>query len=420
MPQPAPVAATERLETLDVLRGFALLGILAMNIRAMALPFGAYMYPYALFDYTGPNRAAYIFTSTAFDLKMMGLFSMLFGAGALLYAAKSTETGKAPRGLWFRRMGWLLAIGLIHSYLIWDGDILVPYALCGILLLWWVRRLPAWALAAGAAGLLAIGAFLSVGHGWAWDGMPAAERAKEAEVWMPTREQAAAQLARLLGSYPEVVAHRAPFVLMAQTFFFVFFFFWRCGGMMLLGMALYKWGFLDGRRAVREYVLAAAVGIPVGLALAWYGTVALEGVRFTMPQRTVSDLWNYTGAVLASIGYAAALILLVKREAAPRLRRAFAAIGQMALTNYLLQSAITSVLFLGWGVGLAGRFDYAEQLAVVAAIWAFQLAVSPVWLARYRFGPAEWAWRSLTYWQVQPMVRDRSRHSQLGGAAAGH
>src|SRR5262245_7785566 len=94
----APVSSGARLETLDVLRGFALLGILAMNIRAMAGPFSSYMYPYALYDYTGANRAAYIFTSTVYDLKMMGLFSMLFGAGVLLYAAKTTESGKPPRG----------------------------------------------------------------------------------------------------------------------------------------------------------------------------------------------------------------------------------------------------------------------------------------------------------------------------------
>jgi uncharacterized protein len=419
MVRPAPVAGTDRLETLDVLRGFALLGILAMNIRAMAAPFGTYMYPYALFDYTGPSRAAYIFTSTAFDLKMMGLFSMLFGAGVLLYAAKSTATGKPPRGLWFRRMFWLLIIGLAHAYLIWDGDILVPYALCGILLLWWVRRLPAWALAAGAVGLLAIGATLTIGHGLVWDVMPEAQRTQEAEMLMPTREQTAAQLAHMLGSYPEIVAHRASFVLLAQTFYFLFFFFWRCGGMMLLGMALYKWGFLDGRRVARDYVVAAAICIPAGLALAWYGTVALERVRFRMPQRTVADLWNYAGAVLASVGYAAALILVVKRAALPRLRRALAAVGQMAFTNYLLQSVITSVVFLGWGFGLAGRFDYAEQLVAVAAIWAFQLAVSPVWLARYRFGPAEWLWRSLTYWQVQPMRRETPASSELGRAAAG-
>ena len=163
---PVPVASGERIETLDVLRGFALLGILAMNIRAMAAPFSAYMYPYALFDFTGASRAAYIFTSVVFDLKMMGLFSMLFGAGVLLYAAKPTESGQPPRGLWFRRMFWLLVIGLVHAYLIWDGDILVPYALCGLLLLWWVRRLQCRRAARWPARrVLLVGVLLSVGHG---------------------------------------------------------------------------------------------------------------------------------------------------------------------------------------------------------------------------------------------------------------
>ena len=303
-------------------------------------------------------------------------------------------------------MFWLLVIGLVHAYLIWDGDILVPYALCGILLLWWMRRLPAWALLIAAVGLLAAGAALSVLHGMNWSAQPEAQRAEEAAIWMPTREQASEQLVEMHGSYWEVVESRAEFAFMSQTFFFVVFFLWRCGGMMLLGMALYKWGFLDGRRSTRAYALAAAICIPAGLGLAWYGTVALERVRFTMPERTVADVWNYAGAVLASIGYAAALILVVQRGAAVRLRRALAAVGQAAFTNYLLQSIITSVLFLGWGFGLAGRFDYAQQLLVVAAIWAFQLAVTPLWLARYRFGPAEWLWRSLTYWQIQPLGRE--------------
>ena len=402
----APVSASARLETLDVLRGFALLGILAMNIRAMAAPFSAYMNPTTLFEYTGPSRAAYIFTSVVFDLKMMGLFSMLFGAGVLLYAAKPTESGKPPRGLWFRRMFWLLAFGLVHAYLIWDGDILVPYALCGIILLWWVRRLPAWALMTGAVLFLAVGAGLSVGHGIAWDSMGEAERAEMAEMMMPTPEQSREQLANLLRSYPEVVAHRAPFVFGAQTFFFLMFFLWRCGGMMLLGMSLYKTGFLDGSRSIAHYALVAATCIPVGLALAWYGTIELERVRFAMPQRTIADLWNYAGAVLASVGYAATLIIIVKSGVLGVLRRSLAAVGQMAFSNYLFQSIITSILFLGWGFGLAGQFDYAEQLLVVAAIWAFQLVMSPVWLARYRFGPAEWLWRSLTYWKRQPMQRD--------------
>jgi uncharacterized protein len=406
MTQPVPVPASERVESLDVLRGFALLGILAMNIRAMAAPFSAYMYPYALFDYVDSSRAAYVFTSVVFDLKMMGLFSMLFGAGVLLYAAKSTESGTPPRALWFRRMFWLLVIGLVHAYLIWNGDILVPYALCGMLLLWWVRRLPAAALLAGSVGFLAVGVVLSLVFGDMWDSMPEADRAREAALWMPTRDQAREQLGHLLGSYPQVVAHRAPFVFMTQTMIFVVFFFWRVGGMMLLGMALYKFGFLDGRRATRDYALAAATCIPLGLALAWYGVVELERVRFLMPGRATADLWNYVGSVLASVGYAAALILLVKRGALGPLRRALAAVGQMAFSNYLFQSAVTSVLFLGWGLGLAGQFDYAQQLIIVAAIWIVQLVISPLWLDRFRFGPAEWLWRSLTYGQRQPMRRE--------------
>jgi uncharacterized protein len=412
----APVSASERLETLDVLRGFALLGILAMNIRAMAAPFSAYVNPHSLFDYSGINRAAYLFTSVVYDLKMMGLFSMLFGAGVLLYAAKPTESGKHPTGLWFRRMFWLLMFGLVHAYLIWDGDILVPYALCGILILWWVRRLPAWALMLGAVVMLAVGAGLSIGHGIAWDSMSESERAEQAEMWMPTRAQANEQVAVLQGGYFDIVADRALFVFMGETFFFLVFFLWRCGGMMLLGMSLYKMGFLDGRRSIGHYAVVAVLCIAAGLSLAWYGTIELERVRFAMPQRTVADLWNYTGAVLASVGYAAALIIIVKTGALPLLRRALSAVGQMAFSNYLLQSVITAIIFLGWGFGLVGQMDYAEQLLVVAAIWTFQLIVSPIWLTHYRFGPAEWLWRSLTYWQRQPMRRETRRLGAVAGA----
>lgn len=412
-----PVSGRDRIETLDVLRGFALLGILAMNIRGMATPLSAYLYPYALFDYSGASRAAYIFTSVVFDLKMMGLFSMLFGVSVLLYASKSTDAGQPPRALWFRRMGWLLAIGLVHAYLIWGGDILVPYALCGILILWWVRRLPAGALLAGSLALLGIGAALTIMHGLTWEGMTDAERAQEAALMMPTPEQAREHVGWMLGSYTETVARHAPQVFMFETLFFLTFFLWRCSGMMLLGMALYKWGFLDGRRSTGTYVRTAALCIPIGLALAWYGTAELERVQFALPPRILLDLWNYAGAILASVGYAAVLVLIVKYGALSRLRKALAAVGQMALSNYLLHSVTASVLFLGWGFGLAGQFDYAEQLAVVVVIWAVQLIVSPIWLRRYYFGPAEWAWRSLTYWQRQPMRRERGSWPVTGAVA---
>jgi uncharacterized protein len=350
---------------------------------------------------------------------MMGLFSMLFGVSVLLYAAKPTASGKPPHALWFRRMFWLLLIGLVHGYLIWNGDILVPYALCGLLLLWWVRRWSASVLAATAGGLLFVGALLSVGHGFAWNGMSEAARAEELAMRMPSAEALRTEVSQMLGGYWDIVRQRAPVTFMFQTFIFAVFFFWRCSGMMLLGMALYKWGFLDGRRPERTYVSVAAICLPVGLALAWYGTVALERIGYGMPQRTVADLWNYTGAILASVGYAAVLVLVVKRRILGGLRRTLAAVGQMAMTNYLLQSVITAVVFLGWGFGLAGRLDYAGQLFVVAAIWVFQLLVSPVWLSRYRIGPAEWLWRSLTYGKRQPIRRDTPPSPELRGAPAG-
>ena len=406
MLQAAPVSSSHRLETLDVLRGFALLGILAMNIRIMAGTFGSYMYPLAMFEYTGAHRAAYLFTATFFDLKMMGLFSMLFGVSVLLYAAKSGASDRTLRGLWFRRMFWLLVIGLVHAYLIWDGDILVPYALCGILVLWWLRRLSATALFAASFVVLLIGAGLTVGHWFGWASMSEADRTQELAMMMPTEAQTDEQLAAMLGSYVDVVSHRAPIVLLFQTFIFATFFLWRCSGMMLLGMALYKSGFLDGRREARTYALTAAVCLPIGLGLAWYGAMELDRARFAMPERILLDLWNYTGAVFASVGYASVLILAVKLNALGGLRRRLAAVGQMALTNYLFHSVLTSIVFLGWGLGFAGRLDYAAQLYFVVGVWIVQLILSPIWLARYRFGPAEWLWRSLTYWKRQPMRRD--------------
>ena len=153
---------------------------------------------------------AYLFTSVVFDLKMMGLFSMLFGASVLLYSAKFRRRVSRPRGLWFRRMGWLLVIGLVHAYFIWGGDILVPYALCGMLILWWVRRLSAGAAAGGDRIADCRRRALTIAHGLGWEGMTEAERAQEAALMMPTPEQAREQLGGMLGSYHEIVAHHAP------------------------------------------------------------------------------------------------------------------------------------------------------------------------------------------------------------------
>jgi uncharacterized protein len=153
------------------------------------------------------------------------------------------------------------------------------------------------------------------------------------------------------------------------------------------------------------YIRTAAACLVIGLGLSSYGVTVLESVDYALPARMLADLWNYTGSVFTSVGYASVLLLIVRRRWLAGLRRRLAAVGQMAFSNYLFQSVATSVMFLGWGFDLTGRFNYAEQLLVVAAIWLFQLVVSPVWLTRFRFGPAEWLWRSLTYGRRQPMSR---------------
>jgi uncharacterized protein len=254
--------------------------------------------------------------------------------------------------------------------------------------------------------MLAIGAALAIAHGLAWDSMSEADRAAELELMMPTREQALGHVQLMRGSYLGFVAGSAAATLMFETLFFALFFFWRCGGMMLLGMSLYKSGFLEGRLSLSTYARVALIATPLGLGLAFIGALELDRVAYAMPIRALVDLWNYAGAVFASIGYAATLIWIVKRGAMAGVRHRLAAVGQMALSNYLFHSITASVVFLGWGLGLAGRFNYAAQLLIVVAIWMVQLLVSPIWLRNFRYGPAEWLWRTLTYGRVQPMRQE--------------
>lgn len=382
-----------------------------MNIRSFAGPFASYMNPtLGEGTYEGASRVAYIFTSIVFDTKMMSLFSMLFGAGVIVFAAKRTSSGRPPRGLWFRRMAWLLVIGCIHAYLIWEGDILVPYALCGMLVLWWARRLPPpWLIAAGLA-MVSIGVLLWALMGLGIEHAPPDVRAQQIAMFEPSPEQFQAEIETYTGSYAEIVRARAPRALAAQTTFFLIFVLWRAGGMMLIGAALMKLGFLSGALPRGRYAAIAVTGLGIGGALVVWGVVALEATGYAMPRRMRLDLYNGFGSVFMAVGYAALLIWLHKGGLLGRLGRALGAAGRMAFTNYLAQSLLCTFLFYGYGAGLFGRLDYAQQLLVVAAVWALQLAWSPWWLARFRFGPMEWAWRSLTYRRLQPMLRRAPVH----------
>jgi uncharacterized protein len=405
---PRPVKERERIAALDVLRGVALLGILAMNIRTFAAPFSTYINPLVMYDYTGASRGAYWGTTLVFDTKMMSIFSMLFGAGALIYGRKEASRHASPARLWYRRNFWLLIIGLVHAYLIWEGDILVIYSLCAFLLLWWTRKLPVWALISLATVMFAIGGLLAFGHVMSFNSLSAEERSAKAALWQPTADDLAEEIAVFRDGYLGIVAHRAPSAFMIQTVYFLAFFLWRAGGMMVLGQALMKLDVLTGARSGRFYLAMALVGYVFGFPLVWIGLQELEAARFAVPQRLVLDLYNYFGSIAVALGHVGLVLWLFRAYGTSPWFDRLAAVGRMALTNYLLQSLVCTTLFYGYGFNLYGQLNYAWQLVVVAAVWALQLALSPWWLRRFHFGPAEWLWRWLTYRMRPPMLRSNT------------
>lgn len=418
---------------MDVLRGVAVLGILAMNIMSFSGPMAGYMNPTVWpGEYAGGNRAAWWLTYLLFDMKMMSLFGILFGAGVVAFSAKarSREETASIRWLWLRRMGWLLTIGMAHAWLLWEGDILVAYALCGLIVVWWLRRLPIpWLLVVAAAMFVvhialaltqAFSIWLAFGeHSSPPFGIPAEQfaelRTGMKEFMAPTPEMIERQIAERRGSWSENFFVRAEMNVYVQLQGIPFFVFWRSSALMLLGVALARTGVLTGARSVRFYAWMAAAGYGVGLPMVLAGLLDSEAHGFDLMRRSLVDSpLNLVGSVLVALGHAGVVLLMVRLGAAGAARRALGAVGRMAMTNYLAQTLICTTLFYGYGLGLYGSLERPALLAIVAAIWAAQLAWSPLWISRFRFGPAEWAWRSLTYWRAQPIRRPRPGREPAG------
>ena len=400
----APVAETARIDSIDVLRGFALLGILVMNIQAFAMPQAAYFNPTAYGDLEGANLWVWLTGRMFFDQKFMTLFSMLFGAGIVLMAGRAEARG-APAGCTIGEMGWLLVIGLLHAHLLWYGDILFTYAVCGMVV-YPLRHLSPGRLVALGTTLLAIGSAPSVGAGMSLPYWP--EEALSAltnEAWRPTPEVIAAELAVYRGGWLAQMPSRSGDALALQTVLLIFWGLWRAGGLMLIGMALFKGDVFGARRSTRFYAGLIAAAVAVGLPLQAYG-LSLDFARgWPVWSFFIGMQFNYWPSIAVSLGYVGLVMLVCRNAALHRLTRPFAAVGQTALTNYLLQTVLCTLVFYGHGLGWFGSVDRVGQIGVVAAVWAVQLVASPLWLRRFRFGPAEWAWRSLTYGARQPLRR---------------
>jgi uncharacterized protein len=423
---PAPVAATERFVSIDMVRGFALLGILAMNVTSFGLPWPAYMCPTIIGGFTGLNFGEWLFAWLVFEEKMMTIFSMLFGAGLVLSTDRAEARGGSPAKFFYRRAAILLVFGLLHGYLLWEGDILFDYALCGMMVYPFRKKLPRTLLPLGVLVLvpgLLIGQGIAIFMGEARQAAARVEAARAAgssptprdegyakawegfyQVFEPTPEEISQEVAvHRHGTYLEIVRARAPFVLKAQTFLFVVFTIWSILGRMLIGMALLKLGVFSAERSKRFYLTLMLVGYGLGWPL-----VALEGYRLIQQNFGVARMiggfnWNELGSILVALGHVGGLITVYKAGAVAWLTRRLAAVGRMALSNYLMHTLICTTIFNGYGLGLFGKLDRVQLMGVVIAIWAFQLWYSPIWLKYFRFGPAEWLWRSLTYGNAQPM-----------------
>ena len=398
------VAQDARIDSIDVLRGFALLGILIMNIQLFAMPNAAYFNPTAYGDLNGANLYVWLGSRLLADQKFMTIFSMLFGAGIVLMAARADRSGDAVR-VHYRRMGWLALIGLAHAHLLWAGDILFLYAVCGMLVYPLRRLSPGLLLAAGTATVAVASAVYFVG-GASMSYWPEEVLTAFTQEWQPAQLVIDPEVAAYRGGWLDQLPVRSTTALSFETLILLLWGVWRAGGLMLIGMALFKRGVFSANRSRRFYGGLIAAALLLGIPLEAYGVVLDFRYGWVATWSFFQgEQFNYWPSIAVSLGYVGLVMLVCQSGALRRATRPFAAVGQMALTNYLLQTVICTTIFYGHGFGLFGSVDRLGQFGVVVAVWVVQLIVSPLWLQRFRFGPAEWVWRSLTYGVRQPLRR---------------
>jgi uncharacterized protein len=400
-----PARDADRIAALDVLRGFALLGILLMNIQSFSMIDAAYENPTAYGDLSGANLVTWWVVHVLADQKFMTIFSMLFGAGIALMTSRAEGRLGRSAALHYRRMGVLWVMGVLHGYLLWYGDILNTYAMCGFVVYGFRRVRPSRQLVLGIVSIMVPSLFALLYGLCVERGIVRVDESWN-EGWRPTPEEILRDMAEYRRGWWSEIAHRAPLTFTIQTYYFAVWLAWRAGGLMLIGMALFRWGFLTGERSIRAYAIAVGVAVLVGIPLIIYGAATNFASGWDVVWCFVfGGQFNYWGSILLSLGWVGVVMIVCKAGVADWLTRRLAAVGQMALTNYLMHTIICTTLFYGHGFRLYGRVERVGQVAIVVAIWVLQLSLSPWWLRQYCFGPAEWLWRSLTYMERQPLRR---------------
>lgn len=410
--EPAP-AARPRLGTLDLIRGVAVLGILAINIAGFAGPMIASTSPNLPLPVGPLDEAAYAFNFLVFEGKMRALFSLLFGAGLVLFWERTEAAGNDGDLLQLRRLGWLLLLGMAHYLLLWWGDILFVYAACGIAALL-LRPL-------GNATLLALA--LGLYYGWHVWGMFDASAAITAETAARHHNASTAQLSLLAERIAPMRAWAAQELREAQLGWLdlvriklVERPFWQIQmvsgvfsetlPLMLIGMVAYRQGVFDGRMPRRRLMEVSVTCTLAGLALTVMFLAYAWPRHFPPVAMNAALVWGLAMPhLMGGIGYAGLLALAAPRLSPTWIGRRIVAAGRMAFSNYVLTSLVMTFLFYGWGLGLFGTVGPLAQWPYVIGGWALMLAWSPLWLRHFRRGPLEWLWRSLVEHRALPNRR---------------
>ena len=409
----------KRIESIDVLRGFALLGILLMNISSFSMPSMAYFSPY-IYDVTVPNHILYSIGHVIADQKFMAIFSMLFGASTMLFVKSAMSKKKRPMILFYSRNFWLLIIGWIHARFVWYGDILFIYALCSFLLFFFRNLRPNAQFIIGCIIYLMPSFSNFALNAFVFDHLDYEDRNAIMEHWNPPEEELQKELEAYNGSYYEQIKHREK-MWSSDTgstpsagdngkgiigLSFLIDLLSRSFGMMLVGMASFSWGIFSNSLQKSFYQrlikYGFGIGFPLsagGLALAYHYNWDWHYMQF------IGRAPNHIATPFIAFGYIGIVMLCIKNVVALKLQERLKSIGKTALTGYLLQSFLATYLFYGFGLSLFGQANRIEQLAIVTFIWAILMLVSPIWLKKFYYGPIEWIWRMLTHLKFIPLSK---------------
>jgi len=395
-----------------------------MNIVGFGLAF-AYDDPTIAGGSTGWNFNVWAFNELFFEGTMRGLFTMLFGVGFMIFVSRGVTKGAGliTADYYYRRMIWLMIFGLIHAYfLLWHGEILFTYALCGLTLFAFRKVRPKHLLVLGFLLLLVGTARFYYDHYTHLKvrnyGMQAEKLAQQNiqlsdeqtyyfEKWndQKSKKHVIEKENEILqeGSYISILKHRYPRSMKNQTIFLYKYNVWDSLSFMLFGMAFFTWGIFHARRTRKFYLTMMITGYAIGMAINLYELNLITSNNFDTIALSKAKLTYHVGRLAMTIGHIGLIVLFIKSGILKILQNALSSIGKMAFTNYLVQTLICGFLFMGFGLGLFGKLQRYELYFIVLGIWIFQLLYSPLWLKYFRYGPIEWLWRSLTYNKIQPL-----------------